>query len=124
MPTESLDDLIRRHILAALQYYADTGGGADSADITSTHTADNTVTNASETLLAANDARKGAIIQNTHGSENVRVRLDGGAATTTNGIQIRPGGLLTLSTPNCPKTAITGIREGSVDVTVHVVELT
>lgn len=122
--TTSITDQAMAFYAAAAQYYADAGGGAASTDITSTHTADNTVTNASETLLAANDNRKGCLIQNTHASENVRVRLDGGVATTTNGIQIRPGGLLSLSTPNCPKTAITGIREGSADVTVHVVELT
>lgn len=89
---------------------------------TATHTADNTVTSASETLLAANTSRKGCILQNTHATESVRVRLDGGTATTTSGMQLKAGATLALTTPTCPTNAITAIREGSSDVTVHVVE--
>lgn len=94
---------------------------AGQASFTATHTADNTVTNASETLLAANTARKGFIIQNTHATEKVRIRLDGGVATTTNGLQLGPGASIEMTLP-CSTAAITGIREGASDVTVHVVE--
>lgn len=90
---------------------------------TATHTADNTVTNASETILAANSARKGLIIQNVDSSDNVRVNLAGATATVTNGIQLAPGQSITLMMPACPTNAITAIREGSADTTVHVVEI-
>lgn len=108
----------------ASQFHDDMVGGASSTDITATHSADNTVTNASETLIAANDNRKGLLIQNTHASENARIRLDGGVATTTSGMQLKAGATLSLMPPVLPKNAITAIREGAADTTIHVVEFT
>lgn len=95
----------------------------DTSAGTATSTADNTVTNASETVLAANANRKAAIIQVVSGG-NARVRLDGGTATTSNGIQLAAGGPpLVISMPYCPQGAITAIREGSTDAVVHVTEI-
>lgn len=90
---------------------------------TATSTADNTVTNASEEVLAANANRKAAIIQVVSGG-NARVRLDGGTATTSNGVQLISGGpALVVSMPYCPTGAITAIREGGTDAVVHVTEI-
>lgn len=105
-----------------IEFLGNQNGEFDAPTVT--HTADNIVTNASEVILAANTARKGMIIQNTDALNNVRVNLAGTDATTTNGIQIKPGQALTLTRPNCPTGAIKAIREGATDAVVHVVELT
>ena len=90
---------------------------------TATATADNTVTNVSETILASNASRKAAIIQVVSGG-NLRVRLDGGVATASNGTQLTAGGPpLVISTPYIVTGAITGIREGGTDSVVHVTEI-
>lgn len=90
---------------------------------TATSTADNTVTNASEAILAANANRKGAVIQVVSGG-NARVRLDGGTAAPGNGTQLTAGGpALVLSMPFCPQGAITAIREGGSDAVIHVTEI-
>lgn len=95
----------------------------DTTAGTATSSADNTVTNASETILASNANRKSAIIQVVSGG-NLRVRLDGSAATTSNGIQLIAGGpALIINMPYCPTGNITAIREGSVDGVVHVTEI-
>src|SRR5687768_9242189 len=56
---------------------------------TATATADNTVTNVAEELLAAAATRKSAVIQWISGG-NVRVAI-GEAPTTTKGFQLGPG---------------------------------
>lgn len=87
-----------------------------------------TAATASSTLLAANVARRSAILQNTHASATARVTLDGTTPTATVGLQIGPGQTLTLgpSEPGngCVTGIIKGIREGSVDVTFEIVEFT
>lgn len=116
----ALNDLWRSWLTSQL--------GASTGDaitgLTATHTADNTVTSASEVILAANAARKGFIIQNVDDTDNVRVRLAGSAATITNGLQIKPSGSLTMMDPGCYKGEIRAIREGAADTVVHVVEFT
>jgi hypothetical protein len=94
----------------------------DVAAVTATHTADNTISNASESVLAANTSRVGFIIQNV-GTTNVRVNLAGSTATTTNGLQLTPGQVLQMF-GKVPTGAITAIREGAADGTLHVVEFT
>lgn len=64
------------------------------------------------TLLAANTARKSAMVQNV-GSANIRVTYDGSAPTATHGIQLTPGATLRLSQPNVSQSAVKAIREGS-----------
>lgn len=118
----SINDAAIAFYAAAEAFFNNQNGGSDATAITATHTADNTVTNASETILAANAARKGIIIQNTNAAENARIRLDGGVATTTTGLQLKPGASITLTPPTLPKGAITAIREGATDTTIHVVE--
>jgi hypothetical protein len=87
-----------------------------------THTADNTVTNASEAILAANVDRKAAIIQVVSGG-NARVAI-GVTATTTLGVQLAAGGPpLILQAPFCPTVAINAIREGASDAVIQVVEI-
>lgn len=49
------------------------------------------VTNASQSLLAANTARRAAIIQNNDASAVLRVRFDGVAPTATTGLRIQAG---------------------------------
>lgn len=115
----ALNDLWR----SWLQSQLGTGSGTAVTGPTSTHTADNTVTNASETILAANTARKGFIIENVS-ANNVRVNLAGATATTTNGLRLAENQVLTMLDPFCPKGAITAIREGASDAVLHVVEFT
>lgn len=49
------------------------------------------VTNASQSLLAANTARRAAIIQNNDAAAVLRVRFDGVAPTATTGLRIQAG---------------------------------
>lgn len=99
---------------------------ASGTALTATHTSDNTVTNSSEALLASNGSRKGFVIQNTHTSEYLRIKI-AGTPTATDGLQVAPGeSFAMMSTPNwgVPTGAINGIRQGSNDVTVSVIEFT
>lgn len=84
---------------------------------TPTHAADITVdaTAGGVTLLAANAARKAAIIQNT-GTATMRVSIGGTPATNT-GFQVAAGGVLRIEAPFCPTGAIKAIREGAVSTT-------
>lgn len=75
------------------------------------------------TILAANSARKGAILVNT-GTGNARVTLDGSAPTATHGIQLVPGASLTLAYPFCPVLVIKAIREAAVTTTISPTEIT
>lgn len=99
-----------------------TSSGATAG--TPAHTADVTVdaTAGGVTLLAANTNRKAAMIQNT-GAANMRVSV-GGTPTATNGIQVAPGQVLTLSSPYCPTGAIKAIREGATSTTAAPLEIT
>lgn len=65
-------------------------------------------------VLAANANRKSAIIQNV-GSNNIRVGVAGVTATT--GVQVIPGGKVTLGMPYIHTGAVFAIRE-STDSTV------
>lgn len=126
MPGTSLNDLwiewLEDQLVAGTSSgQAEFFGDYNTAAV-ATPTADNTITNASETILAANANRRGFLVQNVHATENARVRVDGTDATTTTGIQLRPGQTLIMVKPNCPVTAIKAIREGSADTTLHVVE--
>lgn len=51
-----------------------------------------TVTNADNTVLAANAARKYLFIQNNDTTQAMRIMTDGTAATATKGIRVQPGG--------------------------------
>lgn len=55
------------------------------------------VTNANQALLAANAARRYLMIQNNDAAQVLRVKLDGNAATATEGFRIQPGGSLELN---------------------------
>lgn len=50
------------------------------------------VTNADNTVKAANAARKYLLVQNNSAAQTMRLTLDGAAATATRGIRIQPGG--------------------------------
>lgn len=60
-----------------------------------THTA-GTVGTSSAELVAANATRQVCVIQNLHDTAKIYVRLDGGTASATTGIQIGPGNLLNV----------------------------
>lgn len=74
------------------------------------------------TILAANAVRKGALIENA-GTANCRVTIDGSAPTATHGIQLLPGGTLTLQYPYCPALIIKAIRESAVNTTISAVDI-
>lgn len=92
------------------------------ATAAATHTAEASVTGTASTILAAKSNRKGFIVQNT-GGFNIRVRIDGGVATATNGIQLAPGQVLQMIAPFVSTSALSAIREGGSSSTVVVVEL-
>jgi len=73
-------------------------------------------------VLAANPARKSAIIQNV-GTGPVRVTLDGTAPTATRGLQLQPGQSVSLTQPYVPVLIVRAIREGAVSSSVAVVEV-
>lgn len=76
--------------------------------------AETAVSSSAVSVLASNANRKAAIIQNV-GANNVRVGITGVTATT--GVQLKPGGSLTLSMPYVHTGAVFAIRE-SADSTV------
>lgn len=65
---------------------------------------------ASAQLLAAKADRDYLLIQNTHATATIYVRLDGASATVANGIKIGPGGSLELSN-TVPVSAIFAISD-------------
>lgn len=71
-------------------------------------------------IIAANSGRKGIIVQNT-GSANIRIGLTGVTAST--GFQLFPGGSIAFSGDLVITAAVFGIREGSIDSTAYVSEL-
>lgn len=80
-----------------------------------------TVTNATAQLVAANTSRQYLLIQNKDASANVFINFGAGAATTTNGVRIPPGG--SYETPNVTTTqAIQAIGDTASNPNVVVVE--
>lgn len=77
-----------------------------------------TVTNASTTIIAANALRRYLLIQNNDASGDVYLRLDGGVATTATGIKLKPGESLELQ-GFVPTGGITAI--GSIASNANVV---
>ena len=76
---------------------------------------------AAVSVLAANAARKSALVQNT-GTANVRVGTTGVTATT--GFRLVPGEVFTMAPPFDPVNAIFAIREGGTDSIVFALEVT
>lgn len=77
--------------------------------------AETTVAGSAVSVLAANNTRQSAIIQNT-GAANVRVGIAG--VTTTTGVQLQPGMALLLKGPKIHKGPVFAIREGGTSSTV------
>ena len=76
-----------------------------------THTAVSLGTS-SASLASANAARQILAIQNNHASAVIHVRLDGGVASATTGIQIGAGQLLNVRDLGAiTKGAVTGISD-------------
>ena len=73
-------------------------------------------------VLAANVARKSAVIHNV-GTGPVRVTVDGSVPTPTRGIQLQPGQSINLTQPYVPVLIVRAIREGAVSSSVAVVEV-
>lgn len=82
--------------------------------------AQETVTNASTAIVAANANRRYLLIQNNDAAGIIYVRLDGGVATAATGIKIMPGGSMELR-GYVPTGAITAI--GSIANNVNVVSV-
>lgn len=93
-----------------------TGEASDNDDVTVTGTAGGVV------LLAANPARKSALIINV-GEEPMRVTTDGSAPTATHGKRLAGGESLTLASPYCPTKEVKAIREGAVSTTANASEV-
>lgn len=84
--------------------------------------ADNDVT-AAETVIAANAARKGFLVQNVEadGAQVARITWDGSTPTATLGTQLRPGAAVYMESPFCGVAAVQAIAESGT-VTLHVTE--
>lgn len=100
---------------SAAQAYMATGGYAVAAF---TQVTLNTA--AAQTVLAANPARKYALIQN-NGTGPARFRWDGTAPTTTAGIQLLPGASYPFEGPELYRGLIQGIEVSGTPV-IDVVE--
>jgi len=72
--------------------------------------------------LAANTARKSALITNISALATVRIGVSGVTATTGIG-RLLPGDIMVLTMPYCPDEQLFMIREGAVDGTVLVSEV-
>lgn len=72
-------------------------------------------------ILAANAARKTAIVQNTGGA-NIRVGVVGVTATT--GLRLTPGSYIIFEMPFVPTQALFAIREGGTDSIAFTQEIT
>ena len=73
-------------------------------------------------LLAANPARKSALIINT-GDADMRVTTDGSAPTATHGKLVGSGAALSLSSPYCPTKEVKAIRQTSTSTTANASEV-
>lgn len=93
-----------------------TGEATDNDDVT----VDGTV--GGVTLLAANPARKSALIINT-GTAPMRVTTDGSAPTATHGKLLTEGSALSLASPYCPVKEVKGIRQGASNTTANASEV-
>jgi len=102
-----------------------TGGTAqpitDNTTATLNNGAEVAVNAVAAVVLAANAARKSAVIQNT-GTANIRVGAIG--VTNVTGLRLIPNGVLTLAPPFDPVNAIYAIREGGVDSIAFGMEVT
>ena len=76
---------------------------------------------AAAVVLAANAARKSALIQNT-GAANIRVGTVG--VTNVTGFRMVPGAIFTMAPPFDPVNAIYAIREGGIDSIAFGMEVT
>jgi len=76
---------------------------------------------AAVSVLAANAARKTAVVQNT-GAANVRVGVAG--VTATSGLRLTPGASVVYDSPDVFQGEIFAIREGGVDSIVFAQEAT
>jgi hypothetical protein len=85
-----------------------------------TTTADQTVTNASGQILAANASRAQVIVQNT-GTVNIRLGL-GATPTATSGIRLIPNASFISTAPRGFQGAVNAISETSANSTASVVE--
>lgn len=107
-----------------LQITTGSWGAGTTADLSGSsgslkNGAETAVSSAAVQVLAANSARKRAVIQNT-GNANVRVGITGVTAAT--GVRVVPNGLVILENPNCEKNAVYAIREGAADSIVFATE--
>lgn len=75
------------------------------------------------TLLAANQARKSALITNT-GAYSMRVTTDGSAPTATHGKLVAPGASLLMTGQYCPTAVVKAIRATSSSTTANASEVT
>lgn len=78
-----------------------------------------TLDGSSDTILAANAARKGLIIANPIGNAQVSVDIAGGTVTLANGIPLMPGDTITITGSECPVGIITGIGTNTQKVVVY-----
>lgn len=97
------------------------GGSLEVSSRASSYDQKNVVVNvASVLLLAANSARRFLLVQNNHSAFNLWLNLKG-AAATTNGVKLPPGGSILLDSA-CPTGAIYAIGETAANMYVVVVE--
>lgn len=78
------------------------------------------VTNTNQTIIAANSSRRYCLVQNNSVSAVLRLRVDGVAATTSQGFRLQPGATLELPA-FCTTGAINAIME-TADATAGNVE--
>lgn len=95
-------------------------GQTKVAQVVPTNTA-KTVTNASAQLVAQNTTRQYMLIQNKDVTGSIYVNFGAGAATTSNGVQIAPGGSYEMDTV-VPTTAIQAIGSIANNANIVVVE--
>jgi hypothetical protein len=82
--------------------------------------AQETVTNASTTIIVANAVRRYLLVQNNDSSGDVYLRFDGGVATIGTGIKLKPGESIELQ-GYVPTGAVTAI--GSIASNANVVSV-
>lgn len=77
-----------------------------------------TLDGSSDTILAANAARKGLTVINPIGNAQVNVDITGGVVTSALGFPLLGGAWITLTGADCPVGAITGIGTNTQKVVV------
>ncbi len=96
--------------------YSRTSGTAAQGSFTQTQV---TLSNVNQVLKVANSSRHYLLIQNNDSAQVLRVKLDGNAATATEGIRIMAGGSLELSGFQCTN-AVNAIFEAASVATGNV----